>query len=117
MDVPEIGEHRLIVQGLMSGVTASPLNHTLTPSYTTGDYSFSLPQHQNLITEGDAPLIEQTSSAGLLEIPAPRRKPKARTLRERDWEPVKSRVLELMKTNTLTEVRAILVREVGFDAT
>jgi hypothetical protein len=55
-----------------------------------------------------------------VSMPAPPllgRKPKARTLREADWAPVKSRVLELLKDNTLTGVKELIRVELGFEAT
>jgi hypothetical protein len=47
------------------------------------------------------------------------RKPKAMTLREQDWQPVKARVIELHIEQglPLPEVRARIEREMGFEAT
>ena len=60
------------------------------------------------------------TSAGLMTAPLlPRNKArtKAPTLRESDWAPVKDRVLELLKVNTLSAVRDIVAEEIGFQAT
>jgi hypothetical protein len=117
MEVPEIDEHRPDAGDLLFDFSFSALNHSSMPSWDSGNHAFGLQQDRVASAQGAAPLAQVTASVGLMEPPAPRRKPKARTLRERDWEPVKSRVLELVKTETLCDVRAILMRETGFDAT
>jgi hypothetical protein len=56
------------------------------------------------------------TTEGLLALP-PRRK-KAQTLRDKDWEPFRTRVFELHITNglPLKEVKAVMQREYGFSA-
>jgi hypothetical protein len=59
---------------------------------------------------------ENPTRAQLTTSRPPVRK-KSKTLREKDWDPVKTRVLELLKDNTLAEVRRLILSEPGFDAT
>jgi hypothetical protein len=62
------------------------------------------------------PVVDQGTAATSM-APPPRRKPKAKTLREKDWQPVKDRILDLLNTNSLTQVRAAIHEECGFEAT
>ena len=56
-------------------------------------------------------------STGFLPKPPKVRKPKSKTLRAHDWEPVKARIIEHCKTQCLCDVMAEIKREFGFEAT
>lgn len=75
-------------------------------------------------------VLEPIASAGPINSPPtkqpsaecmapsrPMRKPKARTLHNEDWAPVKNRVVELLKEKPLGEVRSMIFTEFGFQAT
>ncbi|KAH8906654.1 hypothetical protein BR93DRAFT_627353 [Coniochaeta sp. PMI_546] len=64
----------------------------------------------------NSPPTEQPS-AEFMAPSRPMRKPKARTLRNEDWAPVKNRVVELLKEKPLGEVRSMIFTEFGFQAT
>jgi hypothetical protein len=81
MDLSDFDGHRPNAQDILSNLGFSPLNYISTPSCDSVNYGFGLQHHQVAGAEGDTPPIEQKTSAELMEPPAPRRKPKARTLR------------------------------------
>ncbi|KAB5585674.1 hypothetical protein GE09DRAFT_33710 [Coniochaeta sp. 2T2.1] len=49
--------------------------------------------------------------------PTKKARTKAPTLRDSDWTPLKDRILELLKDNTLKEVKKMISQETGFEAT
>lgn len=89
-------------------------------------YQVSSPTDNGQMTKQNitsAPGLTSTSrddqiSAGSMATPLPStRKPKSRTLRENDWNPVKHRVIELLKDKPLSEVMGAVTSEFGFQAT
>lgn len=82
----------------------------------------SSPQQHNAFdaeptSERSVPVLDPSTAAASMAPPPQRRKPKAKTLREKDWQPVKERMLDLMKTKSLSQVRTAILEECGFEAT
>ncbi|RGP65710.1 kinesin light chain 2 [Fusarium longipes] len=92
----------------------------LTAGQPTISHLRSFPhQHPISAPHGTTPLHDETVPAETSMGPPPkRRKRKAPTLRAKDWEPYKARVLELHITKKLPlkEVKTIIEEEFGFNA-
>ncbi|OIW27887.1 hypothetical protein CONLIGDRAFT_705860 [Coniochaeta ligniaria NRRL 30616] len=67
----------------------------------------------------DTSTTKETWAETTMAPPPLNRRPKARTLRNEDWAPVKDRVLELRKDKRkrLREVKEMILTEFGFEAT
>lgn len=108
-----------------ANLIASPLDGALhTPRFESesvadsdGHFDNELPDPVRSPAAASSPTIDATLTESMASPPRPIRKKKARTLREEDWAPVKERVLELLKDNSLRDVRGIILAEVGFEAT